>query len=122
MTDARIWHGVAESLYHAAALALVYSDGTWIVPSAWPPRCSSPEFTPMAGIATDTGTERGNDGPWSRPADGPRAPAAAREGCGACSCAPSATPTAAAPATMRSTPATPATRARTRPHEPGLGA
>src|SRR5258708_16148771 len=122
MTDAPIWPGVAEYLYHAASPALVYSDGTWIVPSALTPRCSSPEFTPMAGIATDTGTERGNDGPWSRPADGPTAPAAAREGCGACSCAPSATPTAAAPATMRSTPATPATRARTRPHEPGLGA
>src|SRR5258708_39230026 len=122
MTDAPIWPGVAEYLYHAASLALVTSDGTWIVPSGFSPRCSSFELTPMAGIATDTGTERGNDGPRSWPADGSMAPAAAREGFGACSWALSATPTAAAPATMRTTPATPATRARRLPDVPGWGA
>src|SRR5258708_35891067 len=122
MTDAPIWPGVAEYLYHAASPALVYSDGTWIVPSELTPRRSSFEFTPMAGIATDTGTERGNDGPRSLPADGPVAPAAAREGCGACSWALTATPTAAAPPTMRTTPATPATRAQRLPDVPGSGA
>ena len=38
MTDAPIWPGVAEYLYQAASSALVYSDGTWIVPSELTPR------------------------------------------------------------------------------------
>ena len=73
----------------------------------------------MAGISTDTGSERGSDGPGARPATGPVAPAAARDGRGACCWAPTATPTAAAPATMSRTPATPATRARRLPDAPG---
>jgi len=63
MTDDPIWPGVAEYLYHAASPALVSSEGTWTVPSALSPRCSSLEFTPMAGICTDTGSERGSEGP-----------------------------------------------------------
>src|ERR1022692_3048157 len=115
MTDAPTWPGVAEYLYHAASSELVTSDGTWIMPSELTPRCSSFEFTPMAGILTDTGTERCNDGPWALPADSPIAPAAARDGCGACSWALTATPAAAPPPMMRRTPTTPATRARRLP-------
>src|ERR1700677_121432 len=99
MTDAPIWPGVAEYLYHAASAALVTSDGTWIEPS---------EVTPRAGISTDTGRERGSD---SR-ADDPMPPAADFAGCGACTWALIATPTVASPAMMSRTPATPATRAR----------
>src|SRR5207244_6598177 len=98
-----------EYLYHAASPELVSSDGTWIVPSELSPRCSSFESTPMAGISTDTGSERGSDGPR---ADDPIAPAADEDGCGACTWALTATPTAAVPAMMSSAPATPATRAR----------
>src|ERR1700731_4065498 len=116
MTDAPIWPGVAEYLYQAALSALVEIGGTWIMPSALTPRSSSFELTPMAGISTDTGTERRNDGP--RPC-GPVAPAAAREGCGACCWALTATPTAAPPPTMRRTPTTPAMRARRLPDVPG---
>src|SRR6516225_9287768 len=109
MTEAPIWPGVAEYLYHAASLALVTSDGTWIVPSALSPRYRSFEVTPMAGIATDTGTERCSDGPW--PA-GPIAPPAAAEGCGACCWDRNVPPTAAVPPMMSRTPVTPASRAR----------
>src|SRR6185295_6229766 len=91
MTDTPIWPGVAEYLYHAASSARVLSDGTRIVPFGLTPRCSSFECTPMAGISTDTGSERR----W-----------------GACTWAAIATPMVAAPATMRRTPAIPATRAR----------
>ena len=63
MTDDPIWPGVAEYLYHAASPELVWSEGTWTVPSELSPRCSSLEFTPMAGICTDTGSERGSEGP-----------------------------------------------------------
>src|SRR5215472_1617609 len=119
MTDAPIWPGVAEYLYHAASSAPVRSDGTWIVPSALTPRCSSLEFTPMAGIATDTGSDRRSDGPW---AEGPMAPAAAGDGCGACTWAAIATPTAATPPTISRTPATPATRPRRLAGGPGRGA
>src|ERR1700677_4016197 len=108
MTDAPIWPGVAEYLYHAASAALVTSDGTWIEPSELTPRWSSLEVTPMAGISTETGSERGSD---SR-ADEPMPPAADTDGCGACTWALIATPTAATPAMMSRTPATPATRAR----------
>ena len=80
MTDDPIWPGVAEYLYHAAIPELVSSDGTWIVPSALSPRCSSFVSTPMAGISTDTGSERGSDGP--RPE--PMTPATDFAGCGAC--------------------------------------
>src|SRR5258707_5729460 len=119
MTDAPIWPGVAEYLYHAALLALVASDGTAIVPSALTPRCSSFESTSMAGMATDTGSERRSHGPC---AFAPIAPAAAGEGCGACSWALTATPTAAAPPMMSRTPTTPATRARRLPDAGGPGA
>src|SRR5580704_2402489 len=107
MTDDPIWPGVAEYLYHAALSEPVSSDGTWIVPSELRPRCSSFESTPMAGISTDTGSERGSDGPR---ADDPIAPATDCDGCGACTWA--ATPTAAIPIAMSTTPAIPATRAR----------
>src|ERR1700730_11466075 len=110
MTDDPIWPGVAEYLYHAASPELVSSDGTWIVPSELTPRCSSFEFTPMAGISTDTGSERRSEGPRAWPADDPIAPAAARGGCGACSRALGAT--AAPPSRMNRTPPTPGTRAR----------
>src|SRR5260370_14846080 len=106
MTDPPTWPGVAEYLYHAASFACVYSDGTWTTPSALTPTSSSFEVTPMAGISTDTGTERGNDGPRAWPADRLVAPAAARAGSGACSWALTATPTAAAPPLMRRTPTT----------------
>src|SRR6266480_3547716 len=112
MTDAPIWPGVAEYLNHAALPACVRSDGTLIDPLELAPRCSSLECTPMAGILTDTGSERRSDGPWALPLSGPTAPAAARAGCGACTWVPSATPTATAPATMRRTPTSPAARAR----------
>src|SRR5215471_16427748 len=93
MTDAPIWPGVAEYLYQAASLACAGSDGTWIMPSAPTPRCSSLELTPMAGMSTDTGTE----------------------GCGACSWMANAAPTAVPPPTIKRTPASPATRERRRP-------
>ena len=109
MTDDPIWPGVAEYLYHAASPELVSSDGTWIVPSELSPRCSSLESTPMAGISTATGIDRGSDGPR---ADDPVAPAADAEGCGACTWAATATPRAEIPAAMSRTPAIPATRAR----------
>src|SRR5215470_7333740 len=111
MTDTPIWPGVAEYLYHAASSARVLIDGTRIVPFALTPRCSSLEWTPMAGISTDNGSERRN-GVWAWPPNGPRMPAAVREGCGACTWAAIATPMVAAPATMRRTPAHPAARAR----------
>src|SRR5579859_7575030 len=81
MTDEPIWPGVAEYLYQAALAALVRSDGTSIVPSGLSPRRSSVESTLIAGISTETGTERASDGP--RPAE-PVAPAAVPAGCGAC--------------------------------------
>src|SRR5580704_14935528 len=109
MTDDPIWPGVAEYLYHAALSEPVSSDGTWIVPSELRPRCSSFESTPMAGISTDTGSERGSDGPR---ADDPIAPATDCDGCGACTWAATATPRAAIPVAMSRTPAIPATRAR----------
>jgi hypothetical protein len=109
MTDDPIWPGVAEYLYHAASPELVASGGTWTVPSELSPRCSSLDCTPMAGICTDTGSERGSEGPR---AGDPMAPAADRDGCGACAWTSAATPTSAAPATTSRTPAIPATRAR----------
>jgi hypothetical protein len=109
MTDAPIWPGVAEYSYHAASSALVTSDGTWIVPSVLSPRRRSLEVTPMAGISTDTGTERGSDGPWPV---GPMPPRAAAEGCGACCWDRNVTPTATVPPRISATPATPASRAR----------
>ena len=63
ITDAPRWPGVAEYLYQAASSAAVDSDGTWIVPSRFSPRCSRSELTPMAGISTDTGSDRASDGP-----------------------------------------------------------
>ena len=63
----------------------------------------------MAGISTDTGTERGSDGPLAGRPDGA---AAAAEGCGACCWDRNVTPTAASPPRMSATPATPASRAR----------
>ena len=109
MTDEPIWPGVAEYLYHAARPALVRIDGTWTVPSALSPRRSSLESTPIAGMCTDTGTERASDGPWD---ESPMTPASAGDGCGACTWEATTTPTTAVPATMSSVPAIPATRAR----------
>src|SRR5450631_3133530 len=115
MTEAPIWPGVAENLYQAASLASVESDGTWMMPSALTPRCSSSEFTSMAGMSTDTGRERGSDGPRALPPPGPVAPAAARAGCCACAWALITKPTAATPPMTRRTPTIPATRARRLP-------
>src|SRR6266702_2156671 len=109
MTDEPIWPGVAEYLYHAARPALVLIDGTWTVPSALSPRRSSVESTPIAGMRTATGTERASEGCGDEP---PMTPASDSEGCGACTCEATATPTAAMPATMSSTPVIPAARAR----------
>src|ERR1700740_1368309 len=80
MTDAPIWPGGAAYLYHAARSALGGRRGTCIEPSAFTPRRRSLELTPIAGISTDTGSERESHGP--RPA-GPRTPAGARAGWGA---------------------------------------
>ena len=109
ITDAPYWPGVTEYLYHAASSALPKSDGTWIVPSGLTPSRSSSECTPMAGMSTETGIERRTHGPLPLDAI---APEAAADGCGAWSWPPTATPTAAVPATMRRTPMSPATRAR----------
>jgi len=109
MTDDPIWPGVAEYLYHAARPAFVLTEGTWTVPSALSPRCSSVESTPMAGICTDTGSERASDGPRE---EAPVTPACDSPGCGACTWEPTVTPTAAMPTRMSMTPAIPATRAR----------
>ena len=109
MTDDPIWPGVAEYLYHAARPALVLIEGTWTVPLALSPRCSSVESTPMAGICTDTGSDRASDGPRD---EAPVTPACDAAGCGACAWEPTATPTAAVPARMSMIPAIPATRAR----------
>src|SRR6202012_1465412 len=79
MTEAPACPGVAEYLYQAASPALVVSDGTAMVPLALSPRCSSREFTPMAGIWTDTGAERLSVGPRT----GPIRPAADADGWGA---------------------------------------
>src|SRR5919201_4180539 len=109
MTDEPIWPGVAEYLYHAACPEFVRMDCTLIVPSAFGPRRSSLESTPMAGIRTDTGSERASDGPR---AEAPVLPATDADGCGACTWLATATPTAAVPAPMSSAPAIPASRAR----------
>src|SRR5690349_4160512 len=121
MTDVPIWPGVTEYLYQAAALGVRCSGGTCMVPSGLTPRLRSTECTPIAGISTETGIERRSDSHHALPADGPVAPAAAEEGCGACCWAATATPTAAAPPTRRRAPATPATRARRLPRLAGLG-
>src|SRR5580704_9047611 len=118
MTDEPIWPGVAEYLYHAARPALVWIDGTATVPSALSPMRSSFESTPIAGMRTDTGTERASDSPWDEP---PITPACASDGCGACTWEATARPTAAVPAMISRTPAIPATRAR-RPPVAGGGA
>src|SRR5215831_9604597 len=119
MTDDPIWPGVAEYLYHAARPEFVRMDGTWIVPSAFRPRCSSLESTPMAGMCTDTGSERASDGPR---AEALVMPAAAADGCGACTWLATATPTAPVPAAMSRAPAIPASRARRRSGAVGGGA
>src|SRR5690349_5954774 len=118
MTDVPIWPGVTEYLYQAARLAFC-SGGTCMVPSGLTPRCRSTECTPMAGISMETGKECRRDSHHALP-PGPVAPAAAREGCGACCWAASAAPTAVAPPTMRRAPATPATRERRPPGLEGL--
>ena len=63
----------------------------------------------MAGMARDTGSERSSAGP---PATGPSEPAAADDGCGACTWDATTTPTAASPPMMSRAPITPASRAR----------
>src|SRR5262249_43128316 len=105
MTDAPIWPGVAEYLYQAASPASVVTGGTWTVPSGLRPRCRSREWTPIAGMSTETGIDRDSDGP--RP-PGPVAPAADADGCGACTCAAIAKPTAARPPSTNTVPAKPA--------------
>src|SRR6202035_5048358 len=118
MTDTPIWPGVGEYLYQAATPGAVLSDGTRMAPLAVTPRCRSPESTPMAGISTDTGGERRSHGPRAKL---PVVPAAAADGCGACTWDSSATPTASRPLMISTTPSTPATRARGRTNMPGGG-
>jgi hypothetical protein len=80
MTDEPIWPGVTDPSYHAARLAAVVMDGTWMLPSGFSPRCSSREWTLIAGMSRETGAERGSDGPRPAPLV---TPAADRDGCGA---------------------------------------
>src|SRR5262249_62086458 len=104
----------------AAAWGVGGSGGTCMVPLGLGPGCRSTEGTPRAGIATEAGMERRSDSHHGLAPDGPVAPAAAAEGCGACCWAATATPTAAAPPTMSRAPAIPATRARRLPGLVGL--
>src|SRR5580693_4771903 len=120
MTAAPIWPGVTEYLYQAASSALVARSGTCIVPSGLSPRRSSGDRTPMAGMATDTGDERANDG--SLDPAGPTVPAAAPAGDGACCCASTATPIAAAPPSSSVVPANPASLILPRPGRTAAGA
>src|SRR5215471_18216947 len=110
MTDVPIWPGVTEYSYQPAALGVRRSGGTCMAPLALTPRRRSTECTPMAEISTETGNERRSHEPL--PPDGPMAPAADAENCGACCWAATAAPTAAAPPTRSRVPATPAMRAR----------
>src|ERR1700760_2273118 len=126
MTDVPVWPGVTEYLYQAASPALVVSDGTWSVPSALSPRCSSFDLTPMAGMLTATGGDLRSAGslaafaalaafvpgvpvvpvvPVELVAGIPVEPAADAAGTGACCCDSSAMPTARTPAALSSTPA-----------------
>src|SRR5215471_4290911 len=120
MTDVPIWPGVTEYLYQAARLGLRCTGGTCMVPSGLMPRRKSTEWTPMAGISTETGIERRSES-HHLPADGPVVPAAVADGCGACCWAATAAPTAAAPPAMRRAPATLAARERRLPRLEGLG-
>ena len=67
MTDVPRWPGVAEYLYHAASSAAEVRGGAWIVPSWLRPRLSRLELTPIAGMSTDTGSERSSAGPGPPP-------------------------------------------------------
>src|ERR1700728_3031704 len=118
MTDAPTCPGVTEYLYHAACPASVYRDGTWIAPSAFTPRCSRYEVTPMAGMRTETGAERRSDSGWARP--NPTEPAAPADGWGACCWRMNVTATATPPKKMSSAPARPAMPGR-RPPRRGAG-
>src|ERR1700761_2137461 len=109
MTEEPIWPGVTEYLYQAASMGWLYSEGTWMEPSRFRPRCSRLDRTPIAGMLTATGSERGSRGPRASAAIDPAAP---WPGCGAWTCDSAATPKAAAPPTISSTAATPASRAR----------
>src|ERR1700761_604206 len=109
MTEEPIWPGVTEYLYQAASMGWLYSDGTWMVPSAFSPRCSRLDRTPMAGMFTATGSERGSRGPWLSAAV---APAALRHGWGGCRWVRAAIPTAPAPPTTSTTAPNPPSRAR----------
>ena len=91
-------------------LACVRRDGGYLDRAVGvEPEVQHAESTPMAGICTDTGSERASDGPRD---EAPATPACDGAGCGACTWEPTATPTAAVPATMSTTPAIPASRAR----------
>src|ERR1700744_312527 len=108
MTEEPIWPGVTEYLYQAASMGWLYSEGTWMEPSAFSPRCSRLDRTPMAGMLTATGSERVSRGP--PPPASP--PAASGPGGGAWCGARAATPIAVAPPIISSTAANPASRAR----------
>src|SRR5579863_2842621 len=120
MTAVPIWPGVTEYLYQAASPALVLRSGTCMVPSGLSPRRSSVDRTPIAGMATDTGSERRSDGAFR--IDGPTVPAAEAAGDGACRWASTATPIAAAPPTSSAVPASPASLIAARPGAGGAGA
>src|SRR5579875_468069 len=115
MIDEPACPGVGEYLYQAASLGSAKSGGTWRVPLGFSPRCSRLDRTPMAGMSIETGSDRGRVGPMAgtRLAPlGPMLPAAEADGCGACCCALTATPSADPPPMTRSAPATPAIRCR----------
>src|ERR1700761_1231455 len=113
MTAVPILPGVAEYLYQAASLACVLRLGTCIVPSALRPRGSRVDWTPIAGMATDTGGDWRSAGPET--SAGPIFPAADAAGAGACCCARTATMMATAPPTIREIPANPVSLILVRP-------
>src|ERR1700691_1112355 len=109
MTAGPICPGVTEYLYQAAMPAPAGIAGTATVPSGFSPMYSNFECTLIAGMETETGSERLIDGPRRA---APVTPAAAAAGWGACCWDNMATPMATMPPTSDKTPATPAKRAR----------
>src|ERR1700722_18359061 len=120
MTAVPIWPGVTEYLYQAARFACVLRSGTCIVPSPLRPRRSRFDWTPIAGMATDTGGDWRSRGPFA--AAGPIFPAADGAGAGACCCASTAMTMASAPKAIRETPVNPASLSLARPRGGDWGA
>ena len=120
MTAVPAWPGVTEYLYHAASSALVASDGTAMVPFGLRPRRSRLDWTPIAGMATETGRDLRSDGLFT--AAGLIVPAAEVAGAGACCWESRAMPMNTAPPRSSTTPARPASLMRARPRGGGAGA